>query len=105
MVVMQKVDVEPQDRELEQRVTEYLQGLHRLPLRNIAVAANHGTVTLRGTLPSFYEKQLCLGCLPQVDGVSRLVDRIEVRYEAETRCLEEAAPRLPKLRCRKASTK
>lgn len=80
MVVAQRVEAEPQDQELERRVTEYLRGFHRLPLRGIAVAANKGTVTLRGTLPSFYEKQLCLGCLPQVNGVSRIVDRIEVTY-------------------------
>lgn len=80
MVVAQRVEAEPQDRALEERVTEYLRGFHRLPLRGIAVVADKGTVTLRGTVPSFYEKQLCLGCLPQVDGVSRIVDRIEVAY-------------------------
>ncbi len=80
MVVAQKVARKTEDKQLEERVTEYLWGFHRLPLRSISVAADRGTVTLRGRVPSFYEKQLCLGCYPQVEGVARIVDRIEVDY-------------------------
>jgi osmotically-inducible protein OsmY len=69
-----------EDRELEQRVLQFLAGMQRTPLRAIDVQVERGQVTLSGKLPSFYDKQLCLRCLQQVAGVVRLIDQIEVRY-------------------------
>jgi osmotically-inducible protein OsmY len=69
---------ETTDRELEQRVVAYLQEQQRHALRQIDVRAEGGTVTLRGRVGSFYEKQLCLGCLRRVPGVAHVVDQIDV---------------------------
>ena len=66
------------DRELERRVTSYLLGRRMPALRQIAVQADHGTVTLRGEVCSLYQKQLCLSCGNCVDGVRELVDDIDV---------------------------
>ncbi len=47
-------------------------------LRQIVVRADSGTVTLRGTVTSFYQKQLCIQACRAVPGVVTLVDEVEV---------------------------
>jgi osmotically-inducible protein OsmY len=72
---------EPQeDRDLKQRIVRYLSEMQRQPLRDIQVQVDRGHVTLTGRLSSFYEKQLCLQCFQQVQGVTRVVDQIDVLY-------------------------
>ena len=66
------------DRELERRVMNYLHGRQVPAVRAVSVQADNGTVTLRGEVPSFYQKQLCISCSRRVAGVVRLVDQIEV---------------------------
>ena len=69
---------EAQDRDLERRVANYLLG-HKLPtLRHIEVESDRGTVTLRGRVFSFYQKQLCINCSRRVAGVMTLIDQIDV---------------------------
>lgn len=67
-----------EDRELERRVVGFLKARHVPSLRHLAVEANNGTVTLRGRVYSFYEKQLCQHCCQRVAGVVRLVDAVDV---------------------------
>jgi osmotically-inducible protein OsmY len=66
------------DRDLEQRVINYLSGRHIPSLRRLAVDVNNGTVTLRGRVQSFYEKQLSQACCKRVAGVIHFVDRVDV---------------------------
>lgn len=66
------------DVELERRVMNYLVGRHVPSLRHISVEAAGGTVTLRGKVRSFYEKQLCHNCCRRVAGVVQLVDDLDV---------------------------
>ncbi len=66
------------DRDLQGRVVNYLVGRQMPALRNIEVAAQGGTVVLRGEVPSFYQKQLCLNCCRRVAGVQDVVDEVEV---------------------------
>jgi osmotically-inducible protein OsmY len=47
-------------------------------LRNLEVEAQGGIVTLRGTVNSFYEKQLGQQCCRRVAGVVKLIDAIDV---------------------------
>lgn len=67
-----------QDRDLERRVGIYLATRHVPSLRRLNVAAENGTVTLRGEVRSFYEKQLGIHCCQRVAGVVRLVDDVAV---------------------------
>lgn len=69
---------EAADRDLEQRVVGYLARRHVPSLRQLAVEARNGTVTLRGQVRSFYEKQLSSHCCRRVAGVLQLVDEIDV---------------------------
>ena len=66
------------DRDLERRVVSYLCGRHVPSLRHLSVLADNGTVTLRGQVRSFYEKQLCQHCCRRVAGVVKLIDDVDV---------------------------
>ncbi|HVX16041.1 MAG TPA: BON domain-containing protein [Pirellulales bacterium] len=70
------------DRDLERRVVNYLAGRHVPGLRHLEVEARNGTVTLRGRVYSFYEKQLCQESCRRVAGVVRYVDAVDVAYAA-----------------------
>ncbi len=69
------------DLDLERRVLNYLLGYKMPALRHIDVAADAGTVVLRGRVRTFYEKQLCLHCSRRVAGVLAVVDEVEVAYD------------------------
>lgn len=69
---------EAADRDLEQRVIGYLARRHVPSLRQLAVEARNGTVTIRGQVRSFYEKQLSSHCCRRVAGVLQIVDEIDV---------------------------
>ncbi|HET6882328.1 MAG TPA: BON domain-containing protein [Pirellulales bacterium] len=70
------------DRDLERRVVNYLAERHVPALRYLEVEAHNGTVTLRGRVQSFYEKQLCQAVCRRVAGVVRFVDAIDVAYNS-----------------------
>ncbi len=69
--------IEKSSWEIKRRITILLsqRGVSSLRL-NIEVEG--GTVTLRGNVASFYERQLCLSCCRHVPGVFRTVDEINV---------------------------
>lgn len=69
---------EAADRDLEQRVVGYLARRHVPSLRQLAIEARNGIVTVRGQVRSFYEKQLSSHCCRRVAGVLQLVDEIDV---------------------------
>lgn len=48
-------------------------------LRAISCDCSHGVLLLSGRLASFYYKQLAQEAVARVDGVSAVVNRIEVR--------------------------
>ncbi len=71
---------EATDRDLERRVASHLADRHKPALRQLAVEVTNGTVTLRGRVHSFYEKQLCQECCRRVAGVVQFIDAIDVTY-------------------------
>jgi osmotically-inducible protein OsmY len=78
MVSLAKVPAPASDRDLERHVANCLQDRNVAALRHIAVRADGGTITLRGTVTSFYQKQLCIQACRNVPGVTELVDEVEV---------------------------
>ena len=66
------------DRDLERRVIVGLLNRHVSALRQVGVRAERGTITLRGTVTSFYQKQLCIQACRAVPDVVALVDEVEV---------------------------
>ncbi|HUY31196.1 MAG TPA: BON domain-containing protein [Pirellulales bacterium] len=73
-----------EDRDLERRVVNYLEGRHVPGLRHLSVHAEAGIVTLRGRVQTFYEKQLCQSCCRRVAGVVQFVDAVDVAYSQPT---------------------
>ena len=71
------------DRDLKHRVTNYLLGYKMPSLRQLQVESDNGTVTIRGKVPSFYQKQLCINCSRRVAGVVRLIDELTVLPPSE----------------------
>jgi osmotically-inducible protein OsmY len=71
---------ESADRDLERRILNYLAGRHVSALRQLEVEAHNGTVTLRGRVKSFYEKQLCQHCCRRVAGVVNFIDDVQVSH-------------------------
>jgi osmotically-inducible protein OsmY len=67
------------DAELLCRVTSYLATKHLPTLAQLNVNAVGGTVTLRGRVDSFHEKQVAIHSCRRVAGVRELVDEMEVR--------------------------
>ena len=78
MIFAQLTPTDVHDRDLERRVINYLQGYKMPAIRGIDVQSDRGRVTLRGTVSSFYQRQLCIHCCLRVAGVIRLIDEIEV---------------------------
>lgn len=68
----------PNDRELEDRISEQLAETNRPKLRRLAVVVNAGCVTIRGCVQSFYERQLAIRSCQSLVGVESLVDAVEV---------------------------
>lgn len=66
------------DQDLQQRVSAFLAGQHRPALRNLNVKAREGVVTLRGNVPTFYEREISVRLARRVAGVVQLVDEIIV---------------------------
>ncbi len=66
------------DKDLERRVSQYLLDRRMPGLRQLSVEARGGTVTLRGKVRTFYEKQLCGSICRRVAGVIRLEDLVAV---------------------------
>ncbi len=78
---MSSVRTEPIDKsslEIKRRITNLLSQRGVSSLRRLNIEVANGTATLRGTVASFYERQLCLSCCQHVPGVFKLVDEIEV---------------------------
>lgn len=66
------------DFDLCQRVKLYLAHTGHAPIRSFQIQAEAGVVTIRGTAPTYYIRQLALACTRRVAGVQRLVDEIVV---------------------------
>ena len=73
------------DRDLERRVINYLLGYKMPSLRRIHVESDNGTVTIRGTVSSFYQRQLCINCSRRVAGVVQLIDELTVLCPSDRR--------------------
>lgn len=56
-----------------------LAGSGYLPLRKVRCEENEGVLTISGTVPSYYLKQIAQTLVATVEGVTRVENRLEVR--------------------------
>lgn len=64
--------------DLARRVKNFLAGRNLPGLRRLEIEVDGNSVVLRGTVRTFYEKQLAVHCCQRVAGVINVVDGIEV---------------------------
>jgi len=65
------------DRNLQLRIVSALSQSHHQALRKLAVEVREGSVTVRGNVRWFYEKQLAIQHC-QAGGARQLIDAVEV---------------------------
>lgn len=70
--------VEYPDDDIQFRVSSFLGSRQFGEISKLQVAVQNGTVTLHGTVGSFYEKQVALNSCRRVAGVLSMVDEIRV---------------------------
>jgi osmotically-inducible protein OsmY len=66
------------DGPLAERVSSVLERSPYLPRRNLRYEAAEGRVVLRGTVHSYYQKQMAQEMLKAVDGVHEIENHLEV---------------------------
>ncbi len=66
------------DVEIQRLVVVHLAEKNRPSLRRLAVEVHQGMITLRGSVTSFYEKQLAIHSCVCVAGCGHLVDAVQV---------------------------
>lgn len=97
MNALECVHVEYPDEDVQNRVASFLGSRQFHELSRLKVAVRNGTVTLDGTVGSFYEKQVAMDSCRRVAGVRSLVDLIKVRSAVDADVLRPAsAGRLPR---------
>jgi osmotically-inducible protein OsmY len=69
---------QPCDFDLTSRIANHLASQHFANLRRLKVSADKGVVTIRGQVPSFHQRQLCISACRQIEGVVQIDDRIVV---------------------------
>jgi hypothetical protein len=66
------------NQETLNRIKNSIEALGYSVAEELSFSVDHGVVTVRGSLPSFYQCQLVLESLKRVAGVTRVVNQIEV---------------------------
>jgi hypothetical protein len=64
--------------ELAQRARSRLQRIPYAAVRRLSCDCHGGVLVLRGILPSFYYKQLAQEAVGGIDGVTQIVNEVEV---------------------------
>ena len=65
--------------ELKQRIENYLFSRSPLLLDAVSIDCRDETVVLKGSLPTFYLRQLCINSCQRVAGVMNIQDEIVVK--------------------------
>lgn len=78
------------DRELQERVLKALEFEPSIDAAQIGVSAHKGIITLRGSVPTFYQKTSAERAAAHVFGVQAVANDIEVQPNSETRRTDTA---------------
>jgi osmotically-inducible protein OsmY len=92
MVAKEPEPIDACSWDIKRRITNLLFQRGRSSLAQLAIEVDNGTVTVRGTVRSFYERQVCLSCCQHVPGVFRLVDEIKVQWPLDSTNMAPVGP-------------
>ncbi len=70
----------PLEMPLDERVLSALERNPRLANRNLRFETEEGRVTLRGSVRTFFEKQIAQETLRRVDGIQQICNELEVTW-------------------------
>jgi osmotically-inducible protein OsmY len=76
-----KPTARPSPSEIKTKIEEALKRSAQVDARKVAVAMTDGTVTLRGSVRSYWEREEAETAAWAAPGVTRVDNRIEVAYE------------------------
>lgn len=68
----------PQNASLRQDVIHALYQKGYPHHRTLEIMTDQGTVTIQGTLPTYYLRQVAVECVKSVQGVEKVCDKIQV---------------------------
>lgn len=74
-----KVEVEESNDAVRQGVLKFLHSQYFPSFRKFKIEVDQGTVTLNGSVNSYYEKQVAMTMCQNVAGVVKLIDQIVVQ--------------------------
>lgn len=66
------------DHLLAHQISTHLAETNRASLKRLSVDVHGGRVTLRGSVGTFYEKQIAIQTCRVLTGIERLIDAVEV---------------------------
>lgn len=69
---------------LHEAVSSAIANHPHLPLRKMQVESGGGRVTLKGTVRSYYQKQLAQETLRRIDGVQAIENLLEVNWNCDS---------------------
>jgi osmotically-inducible protein OsmY len=70
------------DISLDDQISAAVQRSPYLSHRNLRIESHEGRVTLRGVVPSYYQKQMAQEALRRVAGVAEIANHLEVNWTA-----------------------
>ena len=62
-----------------------IESAHHCRLQHVRCEHRNGVLTLTGTVPTFYHKQIAQECVRVVPGVTRIVNMLDVVWESNPR--------------------
>lgn len=80
------------DRDLEERVKNFLGRLNPPALHDLQVKIHGGSAVVSGSVHSFYQKQLATSCCQRVAGVLNVLNKVRVLDSTETRADDACDP-------------
>jgi len=66
------------DRLLADQISTHLAETNRASLKRLSIAVRSGEVTLRGSVTSYYERQIAIQACRMLAGIVRVNDAVEV---------------------------
>lgn len=75
------------DRELEEKIRNFLDGRNYPALRQLDIEVEAGKAIVSGIVPTFHEKQVATSCCQRVAGVFEVINNIKVDESPVTRDL------------------
>lgn len=83
MIAFSNRSINPSDQDLQHRVALFVQQRRLTSGVQLSVSAHRGVITLKGSVPTFHQRQLLISYSQHVAGVVQVIDDLEVDPESQ----------------------